>query len=77
MDTGRVFKNNSTQAVRLPVEARFPESVKQVTVRVVGKDRVLSPLENAWDSFFLSDNAVTEDFMDKRASQEQSEREPF
>jgi len=35
MDTGTVFKNNSTQAVRLPVEARFADNVKKVSVRIV------------------------------------------
>lgn len=77
MRTGSVFVNNRTQAVRLPVETRFPDSVKKVIVRVVGKDRVLSPVGNTWDSFFTSDEKVTDDFMTERASQEQQEREPF
>lgn len=77
MPVGSVFINNRTQAVRLPVEARFPESVKKVVVRKVGKDRVLSPVENVWDSFFLSDETVSDDFMEERASQEQTERESF
>lgn len=77
MATGSVFINNRTQSVRLPAETRFPETVKKVTVRVVGQDRVLSPAENTWDSFFLSEERVTEDFMTERASQEQPEREPF
>ena len=77
MSTGSVFVNNRTQAVRLPADARFPDGVKKVIVRVVGKDRVLSPVDSAWDSFFLSDDQVTDDFMEERASQEQSEREAF
>ncbi|MFN3711325.1 MAG: type II toxin-antitoxin system VapB family antitoxin [Alishewanella aestuarii] len=77
MDTGTVFKNNNTQAVRLPVEARFPDDVKKVVVRVVGKDRILTPIANSWDSFFLQGTAVTDDFMTERASQEQQEREAF
>lgn len=77
MDTGTVFKNNNTQAVRLPVEARFPDDVKKVAVRVVGKDRILTPVANSWDSFFLQGTAVTDDFMTERASQEQQEREAF
>jgi antitoxin VapB len=75
MDVGTVFVNNRTQAVRLPVDSRFPDGVKKVVVRIVGKDRVLSPVENTWDSFFLSEDGVTDDFMRERASQEQSERE--
>jgi len=77
MSTGSVFENNRTQAVRLPAETRFPETVKKVTVRVVGQDRVLSPVENTWDSFFLSEERVTDDFLAERASQEQQEREAF
>lgn len=77
MDVGTVFVNNRTQAVRLPVASRFPENVKKVVVRVIGKDRVLSPVDNTWDSFFLSDDGVTDDFMQERASQEQPERESF
>ncbi|VAX07372.1 VapB protein (antitoxin to VapC) [hydrothermal vent metagenome] len=77
MPTGSVFENNRTQAVRLPADARFPKNVKKVTVRIVGQDRILSPVENSWDSFFLSEKYVTDDFMTERASQEQQEREPF
>ncbi len=77
MDVGTVFINNRTQAVRLPVDSRFPDDVKKVVVRTVGKDRVLSPVANTWDSFFLSDDGVTDDFMKERASQDQSEREAF
>ena len=77
MVIGSVFVNNRTQAVRLPVEARFPDDVKKVIVRVLGKDRVLSPVESTWDSFFLSDQCVSDDFMTQRASQEQQKREDF
>ena len=77
MPTGSVFANNRTQSVRLPADTRFPDDVKQVNVRVVGKDRILSPVDNTWDSFFLASERVTEDFMNERSSQEQQEREPF
>ncbi|SFL42688.1 antitoxin VapB [Nitrosomonas aestuarii] len=77
MSTGSVFENNRTQAVRLPADSRFPEDVKRVNVRVVGKDRILSPIENTWDSFFMSEQGVTDDFMTERATQDQAEREKF
>jgi len=77
MSTGSVFVNNRTQAVRLPADTRFPDDVKQVNVRVLGKDRVLSPVDSSWDSFFLSKERVSDDFMEERASQEQSDREAF
>lgn len=75
MALGSVFENNRTQAVRLPVETRFPEGIKKVTVRVVGLDRIISPAGNTWDSFFLGKDPVSDDFMTERASQEQPERE--
>lgn len=77
MSTGSVFINNRTQSVRLPAESRFPDNVRKVSVRVVGQDRILSPIENTWDSFFNSTETVSDDFMIERASQEQSERESF
>jgi antitoxin VapB len=75
MALGSVFENNRTQAVRLPVETRFPEGVKKVVVRVVGLDRIISPAGNTWDSFFLTKENVSDDFMPERASQDQSARE--
>lgn len=77
MTTAKVFMNNRSQAVRIPAEARFDNSVKMVNIRVVGKDRVLCPVENTWDSFFEAATGVTDDFMVERPSQHQSERESF
>lgn len=75
MATGTVFLTNRTQAVRLPADTRFPEHVKQVHVRVVGQERVIAPVESAWDSFFLADQRLGDDFLPERASQQQPERE--
>ncbi|MBH3101909.1 AbrB/MazE/SpoVT family DNA-binding domain-containing protein [Serratia marcescens] len=77
MTLGSVFTNNRTQAVRLPAEVRFPDTVSKVTVRVVGKERILAPLENTWDSLFCAENEVSDDFLNERAGQHQGEREDF
>ena len=77
MTTSTVFTNNRTQAVRLPAETRFPESVKKVDVRIVGNERVIAPVESTWDRFFFGNHRVTDDFMTERASQEQADREMF
>ncbi len=77
MSITSVFINNRTQAVRLPADMRLPEGVKRVQVRALGRERIIAPLDGAWDSFFLGTPAVTEDFMNPRASQTQSERESF
>lgn len=75
MSIGSVFENNRTQAVRLPADSRFPTEVKKVSVRVVGHDRILSPVEHTWDSFFLAPDRVSDDFLPERAGQEQADRE--
>ena len=77
MSSTTVFTNNRSQAVRLPAAARFPDSVKKVQVRVVGADRVITPVDQAWDSFFQQVPAVSKDFMKARASQKQPGREAF
>lgn len=70
-----VFTNNRTQAVRLPAEARLPDEVKKVIVRVRGRERIITPLENTWDNFFLSGPSVSDDFMNERGEQKPVERE--
>ena len=77
MSVSSVFTNNRTQAVRLPADLRLPDGVKRVQVRAVGHDRIISPLNRAWDSFFLSGADVTDDFLPERASQTQADRESF
>ena len=75
MHKGTIFENDQTQAVKLPVEAQFPADVKKVYVRKVGKDRILSPVDGPWDSFFLDGPKVSEDFMPQREPQDQDARE--
>lgn len=70
-----VFTNNRTQAVRLPVDLRLPEGVTRVDVRARGHERIISPLGQTWDSFFLNGPPVSDDFMVERATQHQPERE--
>jgi antitoxin VapB len=49
-----LFKSNRSQAVRLPKDLAFPEGVKQVAIRKVGKARIIMPADSAWDDFFDS-----------------------
>lgn len=77
MSLTTVFTTNRTQAIRLPVHARFPDHVKKVAVRILGRERIIAPAESAWDSFFLSNQTVSEDFLAERASQTQAAREPL
>ena len=75
MSIGTVFVNNRTQAVRLPLDVRFPEGVHKVEIRVKGQERIIAPIGQTWDSFFLEGPRVSDDFLSERASQEQPERE--
>ena len=69
--------NNRSQAIRLPAEMGLPDNLKRVDVRARGCERIIAPLGQTWDSFFLSAPEVADDFMDERASQMQPEREAF
>lgn len=71
-----VFMNNRTQSVRLPSVYRFSEDTQKVFVRMVGVERVISPVHQVWDSFFDNpDLQLSEDF--ERGEQIASEREAF
>ena len=75
MSIGTVFVNNRTQAVRLPLDVRLPEGVRKVEIRAKGQERIITPIGQSWDSFFLDGPRVSDDFLSERASQQQAERE--
>ena len=70
-----VFTNNRSQAIRLPAELRLPDNIKRVDVRARGCERIIAPLGQSWDTFFLDSPPVADDFMETRASQDQPERD--
>ncbi len=69
MSHSTVFINNRSQAVRIPAELRFADTVKNVNVRAVGNERIIAPEQNTWDSFFLAGPLVSDDFMSDRPDQ--------
>ena len=75
MTATTVFINNRSQAIRLPAGLRLPDQVKRVDVRARGCERIIAPLGQTWDSFFLDGPQVADDFLEERASQEQPDRE--
>ena len=76
MSIGTFFVNNRTQALRLPPFGRgLPEGILKVDIRVKGKERIISPIGQTWDSFFLDGPTVSDDFLPERATQHQPERE--
>ncbi len=75
MTATTVFTNNRSQAIRLPANLRLPDTVKRVDIRARGCERIIAPLGQTWDSFFLDSPQVADDFLETRASQAQSQRE--
>ncbi len=47
-----VFQSNRSQAVRLPKDVAFPESVREVAILRDGARRVIVPANALWDDFF-------------------------
>jgi antitoxin VapB len=58
-----VGKNNRAQVVTIPLEFRFPEGMKQVFIRKVGEDVILSPRPSDWSAFLASNVRASDDFM--------------
>ena len=63
LQAARFGKNNRAQVVTIPLAFRFPEGMKDVYIRKIGDDVVLSPRPSDWLSFLESDVRVTDDFM--------------
>ncbi len=70
----RVFKSNRSQAVRLPKEVAFPESVRDVEVTAIGNKRMIEPVGQSWEEWF-SAPGVSSDFMMERKQPEDQRRE--
>ncbi len=62
--TARVGKNNRAQIVTIPLDFRFPEDMKEVFIRKVGEDVILSPRPQDWAGFLASNVRASEDFME-------------
>jgi antitoxin VapB len=70
----RIFKSNRSQAIRLPKEVAFPESVKDVEITAIGNKRMIAPASQSWDEWFTGPGVST-DFMAERMQQEDQRRE--
>ncbi|MBU3946065.1 MAG: antitoxin [Proteobacteria bacterium] len=70
----KLFKSNTSQAVRLPKAIAFPESVKNVEIIAVGNTRIITPVDQSWDDWFDSPG-VSNDFMAERLQPEDQLRE--
>ena len=57
------------------MDVRLPEGVQKVDIRVKGKERIIAPIGQTWDSFLLDGPTVSDDFLPERATQHQPARE--
>ena len=75
MNKARLFKNGQSQAVRLPKEFRFEG--KEVYIKRIGRNVILIPKDDPWDSLESSLDQFTEDFMAERKQPDGEDRETF
>jgi antitoxin VapB len=47
-----LFQTNRSQAVRLPKDVAFPDTVREVAILRDGVRRVIVPADVTWDDFF-------------------------
>ena len=73
MKTAKLFRNGKSQAVRLPKEFSFRG--KEVYVKRVGRDLILMPKENPWESWISGLESFTPDFMSERVQPKADGRE--
>jgi len=76
MEQASVFKNNKSQAIRIPKPIALPDSVKKVDIIPLGNARLIVPAGQAWDSWFDA-QGVSEDFMQTRNQPMPQIRETF
>lgn len=76
MERASVFKNNKSQAIRLPKRVAMPPEVRQVDIVALGRARLIVPAGTGWESWF-ADPPVTADFMAERDQPDDQERDPF
>ena len=57
-----VHSNKKSQLIEIPHEARLPDEVKKVAVRIRGNKRIITPIQNTCENFFQNGPRVTDDF---------------
>jgi antitoxin VapB len=53
MTQSTLFKNNKTQAVRLPKALAFPDNVKKVNITQQGDSLIITPIKTSWEEFMM------------------------
>jgi antitoxin VapB len=75
MQTAKIFKNGSSQAIRLPKDFRF--SGTDVYIKKFENVVMLIPKDDPWASFVDSLDDFTDDFMDERNQPTEQVRQSF
>jgi antitoxin VapB len=74
-----VFKNNRTQAVRIPKALAFPEGTKEVEIVRHGDGVLIQPKARAkfasWKEYFENRTPASDDFLANRDDQPPQDRE--
>lgn len=70
----KIFKNNRSQAVRLPKEFQF--STQEVFIRKQGSDVILSPRPFEWSDYLAEGHVASANFMEGIEDLPVQEREP-
>ena len=60
MDKAQLFKNGKSQLVRLPKQYRFQGT--EVYIKRIGRNVILIPKDEPWQSFIASINEFSRDF---------------
>ena len=76
MAQSTVFKNNKSQAIRLPKPVALPDNVKKVDIVKLGRARLITPAGESWDVWF-DGKGVSDDFISEREQPGDQEREPL
>ncbi len=73
MNTAKLFKNGKSQAVRLPREFKFQGT--EVYIKRIGRNVMLIPKDDPWESLLSSLDEFSDDFMADRLQPEVDRRE--
>ncbi len=75
MNTAKLFKNGKSQAVRLPKEFKFQGD--EVYIKKIGRNVILIPKDDPWESLISSLDQFSDDFMAERVQPPAESREDF
>jgi len=64
MNTAKLFKNGKSQAVRLPKQFKFEGT--EVYIKRIGRNVLLIPKDDPWESLISSLDDFSDDFLVKR-----------